>query len=554
MALDLIQQPGTITLARNPCVYKLQTDYTLAKGVRSTLTAADLSDRFQTDDTLTIHYTEPDGTEETITFTAKAVYDDEGEIPDDSFAGTNTAYWAAVRAQINAHSRIAPFFTAFYTDSPGIQITIQARSTETGWDIETTTTSAFTVADFAASASTLPSNYRALLEVFVERTYRAGDFAQAARLHSVLHDREGYMWFDVAGILASECRASRAEPVVPVWGTVAPALSDTLRRYYVRITEEGGEPPVADDWYYPGGTRLAMDGGVSQSIFAEGDFLGALDETDSLLTWMPDGRRMGVEQPEYLAWYNHTGATKETFLEMQWADIADNAWSASVLFHDGSPLDVRDQEVALYPVSPERMGLDAEASAYRYRVRVVEAGISGTLELSQWRTYYIDRGYYESQRYVQYLNGFGGPECVRCTGDWTKALRTERKTATQPLAPGYNAFASDRHQYAQAWSNEFVYRTGYISRGEAEALQEMLVAGQVYDVSAEGYIPLLLGAGSFRVAETRENLNAYEFRAQPRLEMVNYSKKKLTALLSGAWLDTNGEAWFDAFLVPWTEP
>lgn len=547
MSLSVISQPADIALARNPCVLKLQTSYTLAKGVRSTLTLGALTDRFATNETLTITYDEPDGTSEAVVFTAKAVYDDDNELPDNSFAGTNTAYWNAVIDILGAHPRIAPFFTVAWTDT--LEITIQARSTEAGWDIALTTSSALAVADIAASATTLPANYKVLLEIYVERTYRDGDYRLAAALQGTPDETDGYIYFDISNVLSAECRASRAEPLVPVWDTNTPALADNLRRYYLRYTEESGEPPVAAEWSYVTG-NLAVDGGVSQSIFAEGDFLDALDATDALLTWMPDGRKLGLLQPEYLAWYNHNASTKSVYIEMQYYDIDTGVASASSYFYNGSPLSVRTNEVAIFPVSPTLMGLDVVPDAYKFRVRVT----NGITEESQWRTYYVDRDYYESERYIQYLNGFGVPECWRCTGQWTKKLKVDRQTAVKPLAPGYNTFASDRYQFARLWDNELIYRTGFLTAAEAEVLQEMLIAGELYDVSSEGYIPLQITTGDFTVVETRENLRAYQFSAQPRLDMKNYSKKKLSSLLAGAWQEPGGAAWFDAFLVAWGLP
>lgn len=544
MSLTLIAQTGTIAFARNACVFQLQTDYLPALGVRSTLSAG-LTDRFATNKTITITYTEPDGTSEILIFTAKAVYDDPTEIPDNSFSGTNTAYWNAVVAVLAAHPRIAPFFTVQLTGSA--EITIRARSTASGWDIETTTNeSAVTAADFAAEAATLPANYRVLFEVYLEETYRGGNYVQAAQLQGV-PDASGYVWFDISSVLAARCRSTRNEPLVPIWSTDAPALADNIRRYYVRYTEEYGEPPVATDWTYSGGTKLAIDGGIAQAIFAESDWLGALDATDSLLTWMPDGRKIGMTQPEYLAWYNYFGDTN-VYIEMQWYDITDNTESAVIDVH--TAFSVRESEVALLPVSPTIVGLDTEPTAYKYRVRVT----NGLAELSQWRTYYIDRDYYESERYLQYLNGFGVPECWRCTGEWGKKLKVDRLIAGKTLQPGYNAYASERFQFAATWENELVYRTGWLALGEAEALQELMIAGEVYDVSSEGYLPLLLSTESFAVSETRQALRSYQVSALARIDSRNYSKKKLTTATSGAWLDPDGNPWFDPALVAWEIP
>jgi hypothetical protein len=211
---------------------------------------------------------------------------------------------------------------------------------------------------------------------------------------------------------------------------------------------------------------------------------------------------------------------------------------------------VRQGEVAIFPVWPALFGLDAEANAYKYTVQVGFTAV-GFDDLSQERTYYIDREYYESERNLMYLNSFGTPETWRCTGEVGKRLKVERQTAQRPLLPGYNELASDRFQYARDWDTELIYRTGFLTSAEAEALQEMLIAGEVYDVSAAGYIPLQIASNDFRVTETRHELHSYEFTAIARLTMKNYSRKALTTIGSDAWLDENGEPWWDELTVPW---
>lgn len=555
MPLTLISNPENVHFARNPAVVKLRADQdgfgTLydAVGVRAELEHLD-TDRFQTNDTLTVEFEEPDGTTTTVVFTAKAVYDDDNEIPDDSFAGTDTEYWVAVKDIVGAHPKIAPFFSVYISSSGGEKLNIQALN-PTGWTLTVTNDAGFTVTDVAAVADATPDNYRVMLEVYVERTYRGGDFTLAAQLDGVHESGTGYVYFDLSSVLAAECRAARQEPLVPVWGTDAPFLADNFRRYYFRYTEEYGSPAVAQDWTH-GQTKLALDAGVSQATFAAGDFLAGLDDTDSLLTWMPEGRRIGPAQPEYVAWYNHTGATRTVYLRVVWYDVTDNSAGGDDYFYEPG-LSVRAGEVAVFPVSPELFALDAEDNAYRFTVQVYYTAITPD-ELSQTRSYHIDRDYYGSVRYLQYLNGFGTPETVRCTGDFGKKLKVDRQVAERPLLPGYNEQASDTYQHNRTWSNDLVYRTGFLTAAEADTMQEMLIAGEVYDVSADGYLPLLIDTNSFSVSETRGTLRSYEIVARPRLNYKNYSKKRVNNLLAGAWQEPGGVAWFDDALIEWQTP
>lgn len=520
-----------------------------AQGSKARLQAG-TSDKFSAGETFSVTYVETDGTTETVVFTAAATYTAEDAIPDDTFSGTASQYWQAVLLKVQGHHRIAPYFIVTRSGPiGGNSIYLTSIDTDPDFTVTVDNTAGFTNTNTAAVADTTPENYVILLEVYVEQTYKGGDYTLAAQLENT-PDGDGYLWFDVSSILEAECRAGMSEPLVPVWSTSDSMLADNLRRYYIRFTEKYGAPAVNQEWEYDD-VRLAMAGGISQSLFAMGDFLGGLDIDDALLTWMPDGRKIGLSQPEFLAWYNWDVDTHIVTVEMQWYDITDDGTpSPSTFFF--TALEVEPNEVALLPVNPTLLELDAEPNAYKYRVRVLNA--DDETHLSQWRTYYIDRDYYERERYVQYLNGFGVPECWRCTGEWGKKLNVNRSVAESPLLPGYNEFATDRFQFGRIWDQELTYRTGYIKRSEADVLQELMIAGEVYDVSAEGYIPLRITTNSVPVTDTNQDLHAYQFTAMPRLDMRNYSKKKLSNLLSGAWQEVSGEYWVDAFLIEWGLP
>ena len=546
--------PGAICFAKNPVLFRLRSlDVSLqtyaARGAVALLQAGS-SDKFAAGESMTITYVETDGTTESVVFVASSTYiAPEDGIPDNTFAGSSSQYWEIVKNKVQAHHRIAPFFVITRTGPiGGNSIYITAIDTDPDFTVEVANTAGYTNTNTAAIADTTPDNYAVLMEVFVESTYKAGNYTLAAQLENT-PDAEGYLYFDISGILEAECRTGMIEPLVPVWSTADTALADNIRRYYIRFTEKYGAPAVNQEWEYDD-VRLVMAGGISQSLFALGDFLGGMDIADALLTWMPDGRKIGLLQPEFLAWYNWDVATHLIKIERQWYDINDNTLSSSTFYF--TALEVAAHEVGLLPVNPTLLEVDIETDAYKYRVRVLDADTEA--ELSQWRTYYIDRDYYESERYVMYLNGFGTPECWRCTGEWGKKLSVQRSVAETPLLPGYNELAVDRFQFARLYDNELTYRTGYITRAEAEVLQEMLIAGEVYDVSSEGYIPLRITANSFAVTDTNQDLHAYQFTAQPRLDMRNFSKKKLSSLLSGAWQEVGGEAWFDAFMVSWDLP
>lgn len=400
-----------------------------------------------------------------------------------------------------------------------------------------------------------PANYRVLIEVFFEKTYGSGVYTSAAVLQG-LYDNAGKVYFDLSSILEGECRAGRTLPEVPVWGTTDVAKADNLRKYYFRYAEDYGIPPVTQPWT-TSPPKLALDGGISQGLFASGDFFGGISAANSLLTWQAQGKPMGLDSPEYLPWYNYTGSAKEVVVQRITYDVDTNATTITYML-EGNGISADPMETLLLPVG---LGVSPVASdVYKVAFRVVDSssdyeGGSPTY-LSPSRTFRVDADYPHHERHIQYLSGFGCPETWRCVGEYSKALTVGRSTAVRPLLPGYNAFASDVFQWSREVRNELVFRTGYIRQGDAEVLQEMLAAGDIYDVSEAGYIPLVLTSTRFDITSTRRDLHFLEFAAVPRLNMRNFSKQGFaeTNPDTNTWQEPDGTSWLTDLTTSWDLP
>ncbi len=554
--LTLITPPDNITLARNTCLYKLRaTNGTgalfAAVGVRSEVDFAALTARFTTGQTLTLVYTEPDGTQETVVFTAATNPALVTDLPSGSTPGySNSAYWAEVARVVAHHPRISPFFRAVIS-STKLQIT--ERSGATGWALVVTNSASFTVTATAAQPDTTPDNYRVVLQVFAEDGYESGAWAEVATLENT-PDAEGNMYFDISSILAAHCRDTRLEPMVPVWSNDEPVVADNLRRYQVRFREQSGTPVVYQDWTYDT-VKHVIDGGVATAIWAEGNYLLTLSDTNAFLTWMADGRTIAPEEKIYLPWFNYTGSNKSTTLEVIAYDV-DTGLPVATVFAAISDF-VKPYQTLLIPAWPAVLGITA-TDRYRYEVRVVDAESDyegGSPEyLSQTREYYITRDFSRTERYIQYLNGFGVPEMWRCTGEYSKNISVARATAQRSLLPGFSQYASDTVQYLTDYTPSLTYRTGYIRRADAEVLQELLLATSIYDVSENGYVPLRITTNDADVVSSLRDLNAYQFAAQPRLTMGTFSKRAAVAEGTDAWQEPNLSLWLDTLSQPWNLP
>lgn len=550
MAVTLIAQPGEIVFSKNPVVFQLRAAATVggptyaAKGVGAYFQAP-LTGRFPSGSTVTLDYTEEDGTMESVTVTAGTGDD---QLPDASFTGTDSEYWAFFAAQLQGHPRVGPFFTATpVAAGSDIRLTVREKSALAGWAVTLANSAGFAVTPLAATGDSTPANYRVLLEVFFEKTYRGGDYISAALLEGLPDADTGFLFFDLQSILEAQCRAYRSEPLVPVWATNAPQIADNLRRFYVRYTEEAGNPVTTQEWQYTA-IKLALDGGISQSLLAEiPDYLEQLDDTNNILSWLPSGKQVVKNAPEYISWFNSTGSDAEVRLNRQKYTDVDGLPFENQTWYYVSPITARPYETVIFPLRPLLQSGDFDG-AYKSVLRVLDAADN---EISPAITLYHDKNYYESKRHIQYLNSFGVPENWTCRGQLDKSIQIDRSVAQRPLAPGYDTYATDTYNYFSEAEYRYLYRTGWLRKSEAETLVEMLQAQGVYDVSEDGYIPLRLATNDFKVTATRENLHAYEFAAIPRLKMRNFSKRQVNAQDVNAWQDETGAFYFDENLQPW---
>jgi hypothetical protein len=405
------------------------------------------------------------------------------------------------------------------------------------------------------TASTEPDNYRLIWELMLETTYQSGGYSKVAA-GEVFMDADGYLFADFSKVLDAEVRDSLASPPIPAYDNTDIVSADTIRRYYVRY-REAYDNIISPAWSNSS-LKKVMCGGVSQSVFASMDFLGTLSADNSLLTWLPDARPVSAEQREYLAWYNYTGSSQTIVLQY------DGFLPDGTITPDGrsflyttDPVTVGADEVYLIPVGLAQMGITA-TDVYRYTVRVVDERSNYLVTpeyFSQARTYYVDRSYQEVERQIMYLNGFCCPETIRCTGYVTQELEVAREEAERILEPGYAATVREQYQYDESWQPFFTFRTGFISRLHAHALQELLIYNQAYEIYQEAYIPLLIKDNSFFITETRTGLHAHTFTATPALLHKNYSNVLMVdaTLQADLWLTTTNGYWLTIFGQRWAQ-
>jgi hypothetical protein len=451
---------------------------------------------------------------------------------------TDADYFQLIADQMAANPILSPFLTtAYVSPSSGLhRITFTATNTDEAFEVTLNISgidagsSASTTAT-AAVADNTPSNYAVLLDVFFEDEYKSGSFEQAATLSSK-PGADGYLNFELSGLLDKLCSRSMATPPLPDFDNAVPVLADVIRRYYVRYRQDyegifDNPLDTAGTWEYLDVSKLLI-GGIDQAAWPSADFFGDLGEDNSLLTWYPDGATVGKAQPKYLAWFNYTGEDKTVAISYVRTREADTLTANFAFDAIADPVVIGPEEVALIPVGFAALALTG-TDILKYSVRVLDAESDfeggSPVYLSQSRSFYVDYLHHESQRYLVYLNSFSCPETLRCTGIFEKDLAVDSEEAIRTLQTDYDRHTAELFSFDYDWSNPLTYRSGYLSRAEVDALQELLIYRQVWELDTDGWTPLLLRGKNFPITQTLQYLHAVAFQAVRALTPKNYTPK-----------------------------
>jgi hypothetical protein len=563
------QEPGDIALTGNPVTYTIRAvdgDGNTVQwlGARSELIFDGYFDL--PIDSISLNWTEPSGLQTSIDYFSSNDLTDPRAFPDDAtpFASI-LAYYEAVAARMEAHPLAGPYFRIFAVDNgDGISLWAVARRYEEGWDVQWGNNNIFSGPTSGNSTtelfSTAPDNYRIHLDAYIEQDFNSSNYKEAGKLSSPV-DEQGLARFDLSSLLSAAAYSTYERdiqgPPIPAWGIEEVLVHDILRRYFVRIYERNSEANNDFQFYFPQPGRLALVGGIAQNFFALYDLFDSLSATNAFLTWKPDKRTVGPDQPEWLCWYNYTDDIAEIVLLV--IEYNEEGVPTSKYKYDFGPNRIKaaHAQSLLIPVGPE--ALEINADTVKYEVQVVDALSdwegNGPEFFSQQRTFYVDRRHYHTVRYLMYLNGLNCPETLRCVGDADVEMNSSALESRRVLPPGFGDSYSELMSYRTEWADRFTYRSGYISAEEAETLREVLIYRRIYEVYEQGFIPLHIpGQASFEITSSRQNLHSITIQAEPAVEPRHFSNFNIEMGEGDYWLDNDEIFWARLFGQPWALP
>ena len=541
MSLAITHEPTDISLSKNVIYYSLANGLFGGRGVQAEYITPDT--KLPNGNTLTINWTDVDGINYSLTFTAVSNPIQVNQIQNDTTVDDFYTWFQGIADKIQAHPQIAPFFKlSIGNDDPYFPLTIEALEIDDSWIVEfdntgVTVPGTSTSQNLTIIKATLPENYKIHLEVFFEKTYLENNWERVAKLKATPADINNVS-FQINEVLHSEIKKSYSSAPIPATDLTEPYLADNLRRYYVRFTEESGSPAVKDNWEN-GDVNTLLCGGIGQDEFAKADFFSGLNNANSLLTNFPDSKEVSKTQPNYLSFFNYDNEAHTVNLRIFIYDEENVQTNFVTPFLS---IEVLPNQTVIFPIGYNQLGLETSGVDIKYyKVHVID-GLTQGIDYSQTRTILVDDSHQEHERFLLYLNAFCLPEVIRCIGELSSDLIITREESTKILPPDYSTTAEEVFQHNEDFEIGYTYRTGFLNKAEKEALQEMLIYNDVFEILESGYLALYITDKKFKIVERdRQNRFTLQFKTKPRL------KKKITnddlLVAPTNWIDPTGEAW-----------
>jgi hypothetical protein len=487
--IQVIARPTPTSFAKNPVVYRFRAVDNIAQlpyraiGARA-IFEADLGFQFQDGDTMTLHFTEPDGSNTTVIFTAKDTLSLDTHIPTNTPLSTVTAY-------IAAHRFIAPHIRVYYTVSGTLEsITAEVRVAEIGWlidfakNIQSTALSTNLKTEIYLD-NNAPDDYGINYEIFYESEYQTRNWQRIHR--GILHIRDdgGDIYLNLSDILTAEYINHLKENPFQSVSRNSASLTDNRRRFYIRYKEVGASPAT----WYSEAAQTIITGGIINQLWLSRDWF-YFTTSDINRTWLTHKQAIQsirLDTPEWVSWYNPIEDPTEFQLEVKWYNQDGQNGEQRVLNSIGT---VQGNNIITFCMTPSVLGLSSNVRHYFVRVVMPSTGYP----LSTWREYVIDTSIRRNIRTLAYLNSFGCPETVVCTGEFSKNISYQ--TALTEAVRGVNYAGSITRTERNAFNLDlgYTYRTGYINADTRDILNEVALSPVLFDITTTTYLALVFKA------------------------------------------------------------
>jgi hypothetical protein len=350
-------------------------------------------------------------------------------------------------------------------------------------------------------------NYLMLMDVFVEKTYRQGDFEFVATIEHE-PDSNKQAWFDVAPFVLPYLGADL--PPVTTTGIAAGLCTQMQKRYNVAIKEQSGSPVVTSTVVQATHTRggYAQRGGFSFLGFNKDYSLYKNQSSTSIafMSWGNVPKPTLTNQPEYLFFRKMATNVARVKLVLTYQDGTTDTFNNHCSSIDFAQFAIND--IVWLSAGYSQLGIDgvknANKKVSKYSLQLTNSSNNG---LYAPFVFEVDHRHYIYQLPLLYQNSWGAMETLMLKGNVKRRLQTENTDFTRTLGVGYDALEGESNTFDERSREGLEVVTGYYRRSYIEYLRDMLNNNRyLYIIEGGQYVKVNVEAGNVDISEDEQDL------------------------------------------------
>ena len=263
--------------------------------------------------------------------------------------------------------------------------------------------------------------------------------------------------------------------------------------------------------------QYALRGGIQADSFAgwgEMFFSKYLQDNPKFLTWQTDEKSTFRNQPEFLT-YLLNSIPKPTCLQIRCQVHFRNDFSREIFSVPN--LKVNNPENYsnyVFPVSFESLGLasrEVESTGKIVDYYYVWLADENNLRLSDTRKYILTRQFMPYVRYILFENSLGGIDTLTFTGELQNKVKTTTQIGERQLESTYLPSSAELFVSGKTAVREMTISTGWVDEMGTDYLQELMLSENVFFVTQDGFIPVILRDEEFQNHIDNEQLPGRQF-------------------------------------------
>ena len=501
MSVTVIDQPGLLSLSKNPCEFHLRTDaWVNQQPVAGVYEFTMVAKPLVIGTKLTLSWNG-----NTVEFFVEATGSTPNgyNIPQDIAATTLAQYTEALANTWFPMQYLLQRDFEIEYDAAGPLVRFTAK--EPGTELELTHSTTIDPANATMATATAPiawgylDDYAIIMDVEVEETYASGNYTRVGTLHGTptLYDDSG-TWkgdvkLDVQEILDGFLQDRIDPPNFLPTSTLADNTHLQWRVVWAERYTAAGETVVVrrsqstNKQVLKGGLKYLDVPAVDD---LETNHFGVTNKPWN--TWQPDGKEVTQEEQHWLYFLTPFQITGPDYYEL----------NAVVFYSDGTTdtATINTNAVqAQWETYSYRAGfmdeglhlLQPSKTPIKYTLRLEETG--GTMRSAVFTFKLVDRT--RQDRHFVFENSMQGWDTLRCNGDMESFASISKTQSAVPVQAGYAASDATVKVKSQGYGDSFAVFSGFKKKAEISYLRDFLNSENVFEIVDGALVPIVVDAG-----------------------------------------------------------